>query len=92
MAASAYVDFGQVRWYLDYLHVLLELNMGPVHLQSQGSQGSARRFPSTVIVSNFPATPSSNTASGNNSTLINRSDIMEMKKLPAEKPDVRFEF
>jgi hypothetical protein len=67
---------------------VVELNTGPAHPQSQASG----RFPSTVVVSNFPHAPGSNSDSEPATTLTNKNDIMEMGKLHAEKPDVRYEF
>jgi hypothetical protein len=86
MASSAYVDFGQVKWYLDSLHMRSNLILDRVHLQSQASA----RFP--VVVSNFSAAPPRSDYSEPGTNRTSRVDIMELRKLPAEKPDVQYEF
>jgi hypothetical protein len=65
-----------------------KLNSGPAHLQSR----SSTRFPGTVIVSNFSGAQLSNSDTNPESTDTNKNDVLELGKLPVEKPDDSYEF
>ncbi|KAF8476312.1 hypothetical protein DFH94DRAFT_855241 [Russula ochroleuca] len=53
---------------------------------------SSTRFPGTVIVSNFSGAQLSNSDTNPESTDTNKNDVLELGKLPVEKPDDSYEF
>jgi hypothetical protein len=61
----------------------------PAHLQSR----SSTRYPATVIVSNFSGGQLSNSDTNAGSADMNKNDdVLELGKLPEDKPDGPFEF